>query len=262
MVSIALRVRTGWFPIPRLGPGADDRLMETTAVPTHHINRLTRSRSDRYLGGVAGGLGDYFGIDPVVFRILFVALTLAGASGIALYVIAWLLVPDEGAEQSILGRRFASGRGARTIRNVFLAAAATLIALMVLATAALGIVAASSGLPFGGGIGDRSWAPSSVQEMHRSYRLAAGDIELDLSGIALPEGLTRVDASVLAGHLVVRVPRDAAVTVDAHSEAGQVTVFGNRAKGTNAGRFVSAESGRRLVVTAKAGVGDVEVVRA
>ncbi len=89
--------------------------METTAAPTHNINRLSRSRSDRYLGGVAGGLGDYFGIDPVVFRILFVALTLAGASGVALYIIAWLLVPAEGSEQSILGRRFASGGGVRTI---------------------------------------------------------------------------------------------------------------------------------------------------
>ncbi|MDQ6616148.1 MAG: PspC domain-containing protein [Actinomycetota bacterium] len=236
--------------------------METTAAPTHNINRLSRSRSDRYLGGVAGGLGDYFGIDPVVFRILFVALTLAGASGVALYIIAWLLVPAEGSEQSILGRRFASGGGVRTIRNVFLAAAATLVALMMLATVALGLVAASSDVAFRGGIGDRSWAPSSVQEMHRTYRLAAGDINLDLSAVAVPEGSTRVDASVVAGHVVVRVPRDAAVIVDAHTGAGRVTVFGNRNEGTNAGRSVSAESTRRLVVTAKAGVGDVEVVRA
>ncbi len=236
--------------------------METTEVPTQQIKRLTRSRSDRYLGGVAGGLGDYFGIDPVVFRVLFAALTLAGASGIALYLIAWLVVPDEGAEQSILGQRFASGRRRRTIRNVILVAAAALIALIVLATAALGIVAASSGVPISGGIGDRSWAPSAAQEIHRSYRLAAGDAELDLSAIALPEGSTRVDASVVAGHLVVRVPRDAAVTVDAHTGAGRVTMFGNRSEGRNDGHYVSAASGPRLVVTAEAGVGDVEVVRA
>jgi predicted membrane protein len=97
--------------------------------------------------------------------------------------------------------------------------------------------------------------------MHRSYRLAAGDANLDLSGITLPAGLTRVDASVVAGHLVVRVPRDAAVTVDAHTGAGQVTVFGNRAAGRDTGRVVSPESDRHLVVTAKTGVGDVEVVR-
>ncbi len=234
--------------------------METTAAPTH-INRLSRSRSNRYLGGVAGGLGDYFGIDPVIFRILFVALTLAGASGLALYVIAWLLVPDEGAEQSILGRRFAAGQRARTMRIVFLAAAAFLLALMLAAAGALGIVAASSDVPFQGGIGDRSWAPSSVQEMHRSYRLAAGDIDLDLSDITLPVGVTNVDASVVTGHLLVRVPRDAAVSVDAHAGAGQVTVFGNRDEGRNASRSISAESGPSLVVTAKVGVGEVDVVR-
>lgn len=124
--------------------------METTAAPTH-INRLSRSRSNRYLGGVAGGLGHYFGIDPVIFRILFVALTLAGASGLALYMIAWLLVPDDGAEQSILGRRFAAGQRGRTMRIVVLAVAAFLVALMLAAAGALAIVAASSDVPFRGG---------------------------------------------------------------------------------------------------------------
>lgn len=235
--------------------------METTAAPTHPISRLSRSPSDRYLGGVAGGLGDYFGIDPVIFRILFVALSLAGASGVALYVIAWLLVPAEGADQSILGRRFASGRGARTIRNVLLAAAVSLVALTAVAAGAIGIVAASSNVPLAGGIGDRSWAPSSVQEVHRSYRVAAGDVNVDLSAIVVPEGVTAVDASVVAGHLVVRVPHDAAVSVDAHTGVGQVTVFGNRAEGTNVRRSVPAGAGRLLVITAKAGLGDVEVVR-
>jgi phage shock protein PspC (stress-responsive transcriptional regulator) len=235
--------------------------METTAAPAPRIKRLSRSHSDRYFGGVAGGLGDYFGIDPVVFRILFAALTLAGASGVALYVIAWLVVPDEGSEQSILGRRFATGRRARTMRNVFLAAAASLVALMAVAAIALGIVAASAGVPIGSGVGDRSWAPSSVQEVHRSYRLVAGDADLDLSAIAVPDGVTRVDASVAVGHLVVRVPRDATVNVDAHSGAGHVTVFGNKDQGTSAGSSVPAEPGRLLVVTAKAGVGDVEVIR-
>ena len=235
--------------------------METTAIPAPHVNRLSRSRSNRYLGGVAGGLGDYFGIDSVIFRLLFVALTFAGASGVALYVIAWLLVPDEGAEQSILGRWFASGRRARTIRNVILVAAVTLVALVAMAAGALGVVAASSDVPLRGGIGDRSWAPGSVEEMDRSYRLAVGDMDLDLSGIGVPEGVTRVDASVVAGRLVVRVPRDVAVSVDAHTGAGQVIVFGDRDEGTNAARSVAAESGRRLVVTARAGVGDVEVVR-
>jgi phage shock protein PspC (stress-responsive transcriptional regulator) len=57
--------------------------------------RLTRSSSDRVLGGIAGGLGRYFDIDPIIFRIGFVVLTIAGGAGILAYLAAWLLVPDD-----------------------------------------------------------------------------------------------------------------------------------------------------------------------
>jgi phage shock protein PspC (stress-responsive transcriptional regulator) len=59
--------------------------------------RLTRASSDRVLGGVAGGLGRYFDIDPIIFRIGFVVLTLAGGAGFIAYVAAWLLVPADTA---------------------------------------------------------------------------------------------------------------------------------------------------------------------
>src|SRR5215217_7375077 len=57
--------------------------------------RLTRSSSDKVLGGVAGGLGRYFDIDPIIFRIGFVVLTLAGGAGLLAYVASWLLVPAD-----------------------------------------------------------------------------------------------------------------------------------------------------------------------
>jgi predicted membrane protein len=57
------------------------------------------------------------------------------------------------------------------------------------------------------------------------------------------------------------VPDNVAVSVDAHAGAGQVTVFGTSDEGRNAQRSVHVESGRHLVLTAKAGVGEVEVVR-
>ncbi len=57
--------------------------------------RLTRSSSDRVLGGVAGGLGRYFDIDPIIFRIGFLVLTIAGGAGLLAYLAAWLLVPDD-----------------------------------------------------------------------------------------------------------------------------------------------------------------------
>src|SRR5215210_1079306 len=59
--------------------------------------KLTRSSSDKVLGGVAGGLGRYFDIDPIIFRIGFVVLTLAGGAGFLAYVAAWGLVPADTA---------------------------------------------------------------------------------------------------------------------------------------------------------------------
>ena len=57
--------------------------------------RLTRSSSDKVLGGVAGGLGRYFDIDPIIFRIGFVVLALAGGAGVLAYIAGWLLVPAD-----------------------------------------------------------------------------------------------------------------------------------------------------------------------
>ncbi len=58
--------------------------------------RLTRSRSDRVLGGVCGGLAAYFRIDPIIVRLGALLLVLAGGAGILLYLAAVLLVPAEG----------------------------------------------------------------------------------------------------------------------------------------------------------------------
>jgi phage shock protein PspC (stress-responsive transcriptional regulator) len=63
--------------------------------------RLERSRSDRMLAGVAGGLARYFDIHPAVYRVGFVVLTLLGGAGILIYLAAALVMPDEGQEDSI-----------------------------------------------------------------------------------------------------------------------------------------------------------------
>ncbi len=57
--------------------------------------RLYRSRKNRVIAGVAGGIGEYFDIDPVFIRVIFVLATLAGASGILAYIILWIVVPNE-----------------------------------------------------------------------------------------------------------------------------------------------------------------------
>ena len=57
---------------------------------------LRRSRSDRRIVGVCGGLGAYFGIDPTIVRIIFVLFALPGGlPGTLLYLILWLVMPEE-----------------------------------------------------------------------------------------------------------------------------------------------------------------------
>jgi phage shock protein PspC (stress-responsive transcriptional regulator) len=72
---------------------------QTTHIP--EIRRLERSRSDRMIAGVSSGLARYFEIHPAVFRVGFVVLTLLGGAGILIYGAAWLVMPDEGKEDSV-----------------------------------------------------------------------------------------------------------------------------------------------------------------
>jgi phage shock protein C len=59
--------------------------------------RLTRSTSDKMLGGVAGGLGDYFSVDPIVVRIGFAVSTLFSGAGLIAYVALLAFVPTDTA---------------------------------------------------------------------------------------------------------------------------------------------------------------------
>ena len=69
--------------------------------------RLLRSSSDRVIAGVAGGLGDYFGVDPIIFRIGFVLSILFGGLGALAYVLLAVFVPTDGDPDAAqrLGRR-------------------------------------------------------------------------------------------------------------------------------------------------------------
>jgi phage shock protein PspC (stress-responsive transcriptional regulator) len=64
--------------------------------------RIKRSRDDRMLAGVCGGIARHFGIDPVIVRITTVALVFAGGIGVAPYIAAWILMPaDDGSASTI-----------------------------------------------------------------------------------------------------------------------------------------------------------------
>ena len=366
--------------------------------------RLVRPTDGRLLGGVAAGLGRYFDVNPVVYRIAFAALALVGGTGLLLYLAAWLVIPGEHDDESIAvealrGRRdqpwllvgvgllafgalfalsevhFWPGTG-----NVWLAAtlvggaivwwhvsqradspravqtaaapveaavsadeagrptkrqresrlrrpppprppkkpslfapvlgalfaAAGLFGLLavldiydvdVAAALAAGVVIVGAAIAFGAltqrrvgglvflgllllaafaaaaitpvsvsaGVGEKTERPTTVTALDSSYEHGIGDLELDLSDITLPAGTTSVDASVGIGKLVVTVPQDVALVLDAHAGVGSIDLLGARDDGVDADRQLSLPGSTPdapvLDLEADIAVGDIQVQR-
>jgi phage shock protein C len=57
--------------------------------------KLYRSRTDRTIAGVCGGLAEYFGLDSTVVRLVFVIMFLLGGHGLLVYLILWVLMPEK-----------------------------------------------------------------------------------------------------------------------------------------------------------------------
>lgn len=74
------------FPAPAFPPAADE--------PKPAPRRLTRSQSDRMLGGVCGGLAEYFGWDSTWVRVAFVASIVLPGPQVLLYALLWLVIPQ------------------------------------------------------------------------------------------------------------------------------------------------------------------------
>jgi phage shock protein PspC (stress-responsive transcriptional regulator) len=119
-------------------PGNQDRVM--TETPQQHdeqtrpgvaadnlrnYEQLRRSSTDRKIAGVAGGLGRHLNIDPTVLRVLFVVLALFGGAGLVLYGVAWLIVPEEGSEKSVI-------QTSPSTRNAVLIVVGVIAALLVI----------------------------------------------------------------------------------------------------------------------------------
>ncbi len=273
---------------------------------------VTRSRTDKVAGGVAGGLAQYSGVDALLWRVGFVALTLAGGTGIAIYLLLWLLMPA-GPRTPSEGTP-AVPRGPRSpVAGITVAGLLILVGLMVLVTrytgldlgavgflagallvVGLGLIASAftrGRAPRGGlialgsvltlallfasavpdwdedgpgprgGVGDREYRPTSVEDIRPAYRLGAGDMEIDLSEIDVDD----LDGQEIrihhgAGDLEVSVPEDADVRVVLDQGIGDIDLFGQSGDG-----YFRAEDGDRdpeLVLTIDHGVGNVEVSRA
>lgn len=355
-----VRRRPGAHDAPMSDPGDGTGTAQTRAEP----RRLTRSRDQRIVAGVAGGLGEYFGVDPVVFRIGFVAVTLLGGSGIVLYLIGWLVLPEEGHRRSVgqavvhrgtsgpalgvvlllgaaillLHDSFHWGFGRLTLSLALLGAGALLLlrasddagspvppppapppppaapppeaagepppaapppprprrrrsalgrgtfgavlvvgglmglldatgaidlspeaylatALLVtglglivgtwwgrsrllivfgaLLTLALGAVAAID-VPFRGGFGEKSVHPVSLDEVRSEYRLASGQLQVDLSRVDFEGRAVDIEATVAFGELEITLPPEVAVEVVAEAKAGQIDVLGQDDEGIGA----------------------------
>jgi len=59
------------------------------------IKKLYRSKKNRIIAGVCGGIGEYFDKDPTLIRLLWIIFVLVGGSGILAYIIAWIIIPEE-----------------------------------------------------------------------------------------------------------------------------------------------------------------------
>ena len=114
--------------------------MSEHTLHTPIVKRLERSRSDKWLAGVSGGLGRYFDINPTVFRLGFIVLTLLSGFGILVYIAAVLVMPKEGEESSI----------AEDILKKRRDHPARLVALGLVAVAILSVLASASSWPSAG----------------------------------------------------------------------------------------------------------------
>ncbi len=80
--------------------GHPENFIEEDPAPSHQqagrsrYRRIYRDPDNNILGGVCSGLGAYFNIDPLLFRLVFIGITLLGGAGILLYLILWIIVPE------------------------------------------------------------------------------------------------------------------------------------------------------------------------
>jgi phage shock protein PspC (stress-responsive transcriptional regulator) len=264
--------------------------MELTA----DTKRLTRAKDERWLGGVCIGLGRYFDLNPGIYRIAFVALAFAGGTGILLYAAAWLVIPEEGAADSIAAAELRKQRdhpkrllGLAVLAAIGLAVLSSIhlwpspgnlwvLAALVIAGLAwwrgrivIGIVLAVvvvlvAGLllavrvPVFSGIGSRDY-----DTVHSKYTLGIGHLQLNLADAKLPKGQTFVKADLGIGDLHVIVPANASVDAEGRVQAGDVVVLGRKDSGTHVHSHVidRTGSGRVLVLDLRTGLGKIVVER-
>src|SRR3954447_21314774 len=229
--------------------------------------RLTRSTSDRVIAGVAGGLGRYFSIDPVVVRIAFIVGSFFGGAGLIAYAAAWLLVPSDDVtsrgDAAGIARRLgiaigmlvltgvavvagfggAASGGASTVAIVVIAAGGLLVAgaftggmrwlvVPALALALSAGAAAAGNIDIRGGTGERIYRPATADNLRSNYKLGVGHLLLDLRNTKFGPGNHRVHLKLGLGQAEVLVPPNVCVSSTAHIAGGETAVFDQTSGGT------------------------------
>lgn len=140
------------------------------------------------------------------------------------------------------------------------------VPLMLLGLAlTAGLAVGSSNIDVKGGVGDRTFTPTVLAANNR-YHLGIGDMTIDLRHVDIPNGETTITADVGVGHLLVRVPAQAALRVDVSTNLGNAIVLGRqlnihgRAKDSSRTPDYDSQP-QRLRLVLKAGVGQIDVSR-
>ena len=81
-----------------------------TEPNSNGTKRLYRIREGRVVAGVCAGLAAYFGIDPTLVRLAFALFTIFGGAGVLLYLVAWIVIPEDDGDGSSIAENFVSKR--------------------------------------------------------------------------------------------------------------------------------------------------------
>jgi predicted membrane protein len=139
-----------------------------------------------------------------------------------------------------------------------------LVVFGVFLTVAVVLAAVFPPNAFNGGIGERSYRITSQEELDPAYNVGVGALTLDLSDLTLTES-TSIDVTVGAGEMLIRLPADIPVAIDASTGAGEVNLLGEQADGLSVSRdyqspdFDTADV--TLTLDLNVAAGEIEVTR-
>jgi phage shock protein PspC (stress-responsive transcriptional regulator) len=118
---------------PQQDLGSPQQDQPTPPYQPAPVRTLRRSETDRVAAGLAGGMGEYFGVDPVIFRVLFATTAFFGGAGILAYLIAWAVIPERSQATAPIDR-FVAGMRRSKVPLWVAAVGAVLVVWIVLSS--------------------------------------------------------------------------------------------------------------------------------